>query len=325
MSTTLALGGLAARAGHVLAQSVVGPRLSILNFHRVGRQADPLFPEELTADRFDALLSMLRRTSAVLSLTEAMGSLRDGSLPPGAVAITFDDGYADNAEVALPILRRHGMSATFYVATGFIDGGRMFNDTVIESVRLCSLDDVDLGDFGLPRMSLRTAAERRVAIDALLPRIKYIGLSERETGLARLRRLLGSPALPDNLMMRREQVVLLRREGMEIGAHTVRHPILRLLDDEASLVELTACRSQLEDWLQEPVRHFAYPNGRLGDDLEERHAAMSARAGYETAVTTMPGTVTAGSDPHRLPRFTPWDTSAMRWWLRLFRMRLHAV
>ncbi|MCZ8111335.1 MAG: polysaccharide deacetylase family protein [Betaproteobacteria bacterium] len=325
MSAALALGGLAARTAHALAQAVVGPRLSIINFHRVCPKVDPLFPEELTAERFDRMLSMLRRSAQVLPLSEALLRLRDRSLPPGAVVITFDDGYADNAEVALPILQRHRLPATFYVATGFVDGGRMFNDTVIESIRCCALDEVSLDEFGLPRLSLRTAADRRQAINALLPRVKYLGLVERETALALLHRLLGSPALPGDLMMRRDQVLRLQRAGMEVGGHTVHHPILRLLDDEASLAELTQCRAELEAWLQAPVRHFAYPNGRLGDDFDSRHAALVARAGYETAVTTMPGTVTAASDPYRLPRFTPWDASALRWWLRLFRMRLRAA
>jgi peptidoglycan/xylan/chitin deacetylase (PgdA/CDA1 family) len=63
--------------------------------------------------------------------------------------ITFDDGYADNVEVALPILLRYEIAADFFVSTGFLDGGRMWNDTVIEAFRATPLDRVDLGDFGL--------------------------------------------------------------------------------------------------------------------------------------------------------------------------------
>lgn len=110
--------------------------LSILVYHRVLPQADPLFPSIVDAERFSLQLELLRRCFNVLPLPEALARLRNGSLPPRAACITFDDGYADNEAVALPLLRQHGLHATFFIASGFLDGGRMWNDTVIEAVRL---------------------------------------------------------------------------------------------------------------------------------------------------------------------------------------------
>ena len=71
----------------------------------------------------------------VISLADGVAGLKRGCLPPRALSITFDDGYRDNHDIALPILLQLGLPATFFVATGFLDGGRMFNDTVIEAVR----------------------------------------------------------------------------------------------------------------------------------------------------------------------------------------------
>src|SRR5438067_10198380 len=113
----------------IVALGSVSQRLSILVFHRVLPQQDPLFPDEMDAQRFDKLLALLKSCFNVVSLRDGIDGLRRGKLPSRAVCITFDDGYADNAEIALPILQRHGMPATFFVATGFLDGGRMFNDT----------------------------------------------------------------------------------------------------------------------------------------------------------------------------------------------------
>ena len=110
-------------------------RLSILIFHRVLAQVDPLFPEEVDAARFDVICGWLRRWFNVLPLDAAVRRLRDGSLPRRAAAITFDDGYADNHDIALPILKKHGLPSTFFIATGFLDGGCMWNDTVIEAIR----------------------------------------------------------------------------------------------------------------------------------------------------------------------------------------------
>ena len=118
-----------------------GPRgrLHTLIFHRVLPQRDPLFPGEVTAQDFNAICRWLKAWFHVLPMDQAVQQLREGSLPSRALAISFDDGYADNHEVALPILLQHGLPATFFVATGFLDGGRMWNDTVIEAVRNCAL------------------------------------------------------------------------------------------------------------------------------------------------------------------------------------------
>ena len=108
------------------------PRLSILIYHRVLARPDPLFPYEVDAKRFGQHLNLLKRFFTVIPLHDAVHLLARGKLPARAACITFDDGYADNAQVALPILQKHGMCATFFIATGFLDGGQMWNDKVID-------------------------------------------------------------------------------------------------------------------------------------------------------------------------------------------------
>ncbi|MDP1007558.1 polysaccharide deacetylase family protein, partial [Klebsiella pneumoniae] len=85
---------------------------------------DPLFPDEIDAARFDAILGWLRSWFNVLPLDEAAQRLKDGSLPARAAALSFDDGYADNHDIALPLLQKHGLPCSFFIATGFLDGGR---------------------------------------------------------------------------------------------------------------------------------------------------------------------------------------------------------
>jgi hypothetical protein len=113
-------------------------KLSILIYHRVLPVPDPLFPTETTVESFDAQLGLLKSLFNVLPLPEAVARLKAGTLPARAASITFDDGYADNFTRALPILQKHGLHATFFIATAYLDGGRMFNDTVIESIRQCT-------------------------------------------------------------------------------------------------------------------------------------------------------------------------------------------
>lgn len=306
-----------ARAATALASLLRGPRLSILIFHRVLAQTDALFPEEGDAQRFDRLMALVASTFRVLPLDLAAAQLARHELAPRALAITFDDGYADNHDVALPILQRHGLTATFFVSTGFLDGGRMWNDTVIECLRRTAATRVDLSEFGLPALALHTAADRRAAIDQLLPIFKYKPPAQRGPLLTRLHEICGAPALPADLMMRSEQVRALRAAGMGIGAHTVQHPILCSLPDEEAEIEIASGRAQLEALIDAPVSTFAYPNGKPGRDYDERHTRMVERLGFTVAVSTEAGVSRAGDDLYQLKRFAPWDRSPRRWHSRL--------
>ena len=124
-------------------------------------------------------------------------------------------------------------------------------------------------------------------------------------------------ALPDDLMMRSDQVRALHQAGMLIGAHTVSHPILAVMDPEAARREIDTSRQQLEALLAAPVKHFAYPNGVPGRDFTGDTAAMVRGLGFDSAVTTGWGAARSGADCHQLPRFTPWDRSRARFGLRL--------
>lgn len=309
--------------GALRVAEATGPRrLSVLIFHRVLPNWDPLLPAEPHAASFDRLMALVARGFRVLKLGEAVDALRAGALPARALTITFDDGYADNAEIALPILQRHGLAATFFVATGFLDGGRMFNDTVIECVRATRREALDLHELGLGSRSTASIAERRALIDELLPRVKYLSLAEREDFLRRLLRAAGEPTLPEPAMMRSEQVVQLHRAGMEIGGHTVNHPILKLLPDGEAEREILQGRQRLQSLVDAPVEVFAYPNGQPDKDYDARHAWMVRQLGFRAAVTTAAGTARPGADPFELPRFTPWDGAPWRWAARLMHCRL---
>lgn len=294
-------------------------RLSILIFHRVLPTPDPLFPEEIDAARFDAVCRWLAGWFHVLPLDEAVRRLHEGTLPARALAITFDDGYADNHDVALPILRRHGLNATFFVATGFLGGGIMWNDVLIEAVRRTALDAVDAeAATGLPlgRLATGSAVERRAAADTLIRALKYRVPDERLAAVHAVSRAAGVVP-PAELMMTPAQVRALHAAGMRIGGHTVHHPILARLAPAAARAEIADGRRALESMIDAPVRLFAYPNGKPGEDFRDEHAVMAREAGFDAAVTTGWGAADARTDPFRLPRFTPWDRARWRFGLRL--------
>lgn len=285
-------------------------KLSILIFHRVLPRPDPLFPDEPDAARFDELMQWIAAWFNVLPLDEAVSRLRSQTLPPRAACITFDDGYADNYTVALPILQRHGLKATFFIASGFLDGGRMWNDTVIEAVRGAKVAELDFGLPSVPAGSVGTDAEKRGLLSRLLPAVKHLPPTERDEVVARIAEVSGA-LLPDDLMLKSEQVRGLRDAGMLIGAHTVTHPILAACSDEKAWSEIKTGREQLELILGERVGLFAYPNGKPGTDYTHQHVEMVARLGFDAAVSTSWGANQASSDRFQLLRFTPWSRG--RW------------
>jgi peptidoglycan/xylan/chitin deacetylase (PgdA/CDA1 family) len=296
-------------------------RLSVLIFHRVLPTPDPLFPDEMHAQRFDAICQWLKAWFNPLPLDLAVQRWRKDELPARACAITFDDGYADNLQVATPILAKHGLSATFFIATGFLDGGIMWNDRVIESIRHCRLERLDLGALG--SFALGSVAERRAAIDALIDRIKYLPVEERhELTLQIAASAAVQPAR--DLMMTTDEVREMRRAGMQIGAHTVTHPILARLDAARARDEMDQSRRFLQDALGERVGLFAYPNGKPGSDYLPEHAELARDLGFDAAVSTRWGAADRHSDAFQIPRFTPWDAGRSAFGLRLVRNLVQA-
>ena len=262
-------------------------------------------------------MSMVARSFQVVPLDQAARQLTAGELPSRALAITFDDGYADNLEVAMPILRGLGLTATVFVSTGFLDGGRMWNDAVIECLRRTHLVKIDLADFGLAPAVLNGPASRRQVIEQLLPKVKYAVPSQREHMLDRLHDLCGRPDLPNNLMLTTEGVRKLKQSGLDVGAHSVNHPILSTLSEADALREMADSRAMLQAVVEAPISLFAYPNGQPGTDFDARHKAMARQLGFQAAVSTRKGVARAGDDLFELPRYTPWESGAMRWMARL--------
>lgn len=282
-----------------------GRRLSVLMYHRVLEAPDELYREEIETAAFEWQMRLLRRYFTPLPLGEAVRRLKDRALPPRAVCVTFDDGYRDNQQVALPILERVGVPATFFVAAGYLDGGMMWNDVIKELVRRHTGSELDLRSFGLPRLQLGRTFQQRDAIERLTAAMKQKSFDERERIVAHMREQAGLAS--SELMMTERHIRDAVRRGVEIGAHTLSHPILTRLADEVAFHEIREGKRRLEAIAGVSVSLFAYPNGVPSEDYEQRHVQMVQDAGYAAALSTRWGTSDWRSDRWQLPRFTPWD------------------
>ncbi len=295
--------------------------LTTLIYHRVVARPDELSPEIPSAARFRWQMAVLQRHFRVLPLAEAAERLAARILPARAACVTFDDGYADNASVALPILRDCGLTATFFVASSFLSDGCMWNDLVIEAVRGCRHSELDLEPFGLGRHRLDAAAARRTAVDAVIGKIKYLEPAAR---LQRANEIAARCGMgqPPRLMMTPEQVCELAAAGMQIGAHTLTHPILRNIPLDEARHEIARNRDELQSITRAPVTTFAYPNGQPQIDYGPEHVRLVRELGFRAAVSTSWGVAAPGCDRWQLPRFTPWDTTPSRFAVRLLQNRL---
>ena len=291
-------------------------RLQILIYHQVHQAPDPLRPEVLDAKMFDWQMSLLAHHFTVLPLEEAIQRLRDGTLPARAACITFDDGYRDNIEVALPILLQYSLPATFFIATGFLNGGIMWHDSVIEAVRSYKGDLLDLSDSLGQRFLTETIYEKRRTIRRLVQLLKGFAPDVRDKEVDHIVKIC-SGSIPQNLMMTTNQVQQLLVNGMAVGCHTSKHPVFTTVSNETVQQEIRDGRAELEKITGQPVKLFAYPNGKPVQDYVADHVSLVREFGFDAAVSTASGVAGRSCDYWQLPRFTPWDKTPERFLSRL--------
>jgi peptidoglycan/xylan/chitin deacetylase (PgdA/CDA1 family) len=266
----------------------------------------------LPVSTFEAVCHHLVEHYHVISLLEAVIALQAGrSLPKNAVALTFDDGYASNHHLALPILQACGLPATVFLTTGFVDGrdSLWFQclDHALATTKQPRLA-IDIGDKSL-KLDLRSNHARRSALQQLLARLKRIEWAHVEDILTRLEDSLETtfpqpgelpvPMRPLNWDEVREMQV----SGLiEFGAHTDRHPILSGCTSARKREEIFHCANRMESELRRRPSLFAYPNGGM-DDVDEECEITLREARYVAAFTTDPKPVVAHAPLLRLPRF----------------------
>ena len=293
-------------------------RLCVVNYHRILAAKDPLLESEPDVATFRWQMELLATCFNVLPLHEAIKMVGSARMPPRAVCITFDDGYRSVHDLALPILQEFKLPATVFVTSGFVGGGNMWNDRIIEAVQNLPPGQLDLSELGLGAYSLASPGDRKETVGTLTEASKYLPPQARRDLIKRLELMVGEHRDHD-LMLTAEMVVNLDRAGIEIGAHTISHPILTSLEDDSSRLEIVGGKQELEAIIGKPVRLFAYPNGKVGKDFDQRHTRMAREAGFTAAFTTSVGAVTSRQDLFQLPRSRPWDTTPFMFGMRLLR------
>ncbi|SNS90140.1 Polysaccharide deacetylase [Geodermatophilus saharensis] len=273
----------------------------ILMYHRVADIPHDPFELAVHPDRFAAHvehLSSLRRTVPVEDVTARHSA--------GGIAVTFDDGYADNATVAAPMLAAAQLPATWFITAGRLGQRRFWWDRLIEALLGPHplRDSVDVRISGRDHwLDLRGADARRTAMRFLHTRLRPLPPEELEATVDELVDRMGAPApAQDDLTMTVEQLRELAALPLqEIGAHTRTHVQLGGQPEHLQRAEILGSVEDLSTLLHRPVRTFAYPFG-VPDAVGSRAPRLVEEAGCVLACTTSPGVVGRRSRPHLLPR-----------------------
>lgn len=274
----------------------------ILTYHRFSTRED----EGWTTPRaFAEQLEYLNSHYKILPLGKLVEHLQDPNpVPPNLAAITIDDGYRDSYEIAYPLLKRYNAAASLFVVTEFAE--RRIWIWTDKARYLCASaarqqTSVQVGESQV-QVKLDNASSRAASALKLNDQLKKLPNGEKEAALERIARILGvfvpkNP--PEELQsVTWDQAREMDRNGIEIGSHTMTHPILTNISDDQLQQELAGSKLKLEEELGRKVTQFCYPNG----DNDGRVQCEVARAGYRIAVTCIEGLNKKGDDPITLRR-----------------------
>jgi len=256
----------------------------ILMYHRFSENVDGV---STSARCFNQQLYYLAEHYRIVPLSELARHLTSGQpVPPGLAVITIDDGYRDCYDIAYPILRARNIPATAFVVTDFIDQATwLWTDKVryLTASASGTLLETTIEDQPL-RIALDGQHSRLKGAERVNTQLKLISDEAKNDAICEISEQLGvtiptSPP-PQYLPLTWEQIRELDSSGVEIGSHTVTHPILTRISVDKLRYELRESRARLESELGHKVELLGYPNG----DHNEAVQVEAARAGYTCAV-----------------------------------------
>jgi peptidoglycan/xylan/chitin deacetylase (PgdA/CDA1 family) len=257
------------------------PGLAVLCYHgiRAGAEQLPFEPLHVHVETFERHCQLIRDCCDPISGDDLIAALDSGApLPPRAVLVTFDDGYHSVLERAVPILSRYRIPAIVLICSDPIARARLFwYDAVV-----------------------RSQGENEV------DRLKAVPFPEWQEALTRFDSAAsGEPYAPMSVADIR---ALAAKDGIEIGGHSLQHPILSNASPDEQQRQIANDKSAIEEWTGRPARFFSYPNGRPRIDYTRGTCDIVERCGYRAAFTTESAYLTASNDAYELPRFVMLDS-----------------
>jgi peptidoglycan/xylan/chitin deacetylase (PgdA/CDA1 family) len=310
--------------------SLLASQAIILMYHRVAEGFSDPFSLAVSPARFAEQLEVLRKFATPVGLQNLVATLDNGGLSGPTAIVTFDDGYASNLLNAKPLLARHDVPATVFLTTGYLGGqGEFWWDeldrlllhpgTLPQELRLAvngTVHEWNLGEAThYPKAQWQAHRSWTVGEDTPTPRqsifldiwrlLQFLPDPERRAVLGELQTWAGVSCAGRSThrpLSDREVVELADGELIEVGAHTVTHPVLASLSVAQQRDEIQQSKERTEEILGRRVLSFAYPFGSRPDYSPET-AAIVHDVGFNCACSTLPRPVEHHPDRFQLPRF----------------------
>jgi peptidoglycan/xylan/chitin deacetylase (PgdA/CDA1 family) len=321
-------GAKTARAFSRWVQARVLGGALILGYHRVANVLRDEYEVCVTPEHFAEQMAALSKFAHPIQLSELVRCLKEGSLPPKSVAVTFDDGYADNLYEAKPVLEKYAIPATVFVCTGYagrefwwdeLDRLVMSSQSALGALRLEVEKNLFIWDQ--PEVSPEAGLDvRRKFCHALYNFLLALDVEEQSQAMDMIRRWSGVSSNETTVRALTHDELLQLADGgsIEIGAHTRHHPMLPRLALERQREEIVLSKQDLENLLGKRVNGFAYPNGRATDAAKR----IVREAGFAFACTSLHDVVRPAHDLHELTRFWQKDVNGeqflqgLRLWMK---------
>jgi peptidoglycan/xylan/chitin deacetylase (PgdA/CDA1 family) len=296
---------------HVLLRPILSGVGTIFTLHHVrpakGGDFQPNRHLEVTPDFLRAMLHHLKSHDIdIVTLDEVHHRLTNRMFARRFAAFTLDDGYRDNRDFALPVLREFAAPLTVFVASDFAEGtGRLWWVALERAIAKAATVEVTMGGNAM-RLDTSTASGKQTAFDLLHDWMRSLQEHDlrREIGALCARHGVDENAICRDLCMSWDELKTFAGDPLvAIGAHTISHCNLAQQSEAAAREEMTVSRARIEERLQRDVFHFCYPYGDR-PAAGAREFALAAAAGFKTGVTTRPGMIFAESADHltALPR-----------------------
>ncbi|MFB9270110.1 polysaccharide deacetylase family protein [Bradyrhizobium erythrophlei] len=291
---------------HVLLRPIFAGVGAIFMLHHVRPPRDDAFQPnhhlEVAPDFLRAMLAHLRTLDVdIISMDEAHKRLAERSFARRFACFTFDDGYRDNRDFALPVMREFDAPMTVYVASDFAEGaGRLWWVALERVIATASAIEVPIGGT-MTRLDASTAQAKRAAFNRMHDWLRSLASEhdvQREISALCARHGVDEGSIARELCLSWDELRGFAANPLvTIGAHTITHCNLAKQSEATASFELSTSRARIEDVLQRQAAHLAYP---YGDRIAAgpREFALAKTLGFKTAVTTRPGMLFPESADH---------------------------
>lgn len=288
-------------------------RAIVLMYHRINENGHRI---GVNKESFERQMEFIKeKMNPVPLITIANWISKGKSIPPRAVAVSFDDGYEDNFIMAYPILKKFSIPATIFLTTGHIESTKMFWwDKVSEIIKKTNKPFVDLKDFqslgngsaNSPELIKLNTFSRKV--DAMMTIIKFFKTFEynrihEATDLLQKILDVDDKDIEPSSMLNWRQIKEMKKNGIDFGAHTVTHPDLTKIAPNEAVKEIKSSKDTIEQKIDATIDGFAYPYG-LKDHFNEKITEIIKNAGFHYTCSAEPGIVTKGNDAYDLKRIS---------------------